>query len=236
MKQRVLIGWPDGGQVHGAFTKSLVALQHFELTQPSDTYEFLEPLRSTGLYVTENRNELIRQAQEAKADWLLELDGDESFTPSLLRMIMRTADAKTRPVIVGLYANIGYEENGGFNVVDCVYAEGPDGQYRTLVPPTNMQPFQVDAAGTGVFLTHMSVFEKIHPPWFWLEMIELPDGRQKFMNEDIAFCRVLRQSGFPIWCDPMAEVVHWKNLPLNASSMRGFLESVTELKKQKATA
>lgn len=234
MKDKVVVGWPDGGNVHGCFTKSLVALQHFELTNPAESYELLEPLRATGLYVTENRNQLVLQAEQAKADWLLQLDGDEHFSPDLLRTIMRTANERLRPVICGLYANIGYLDNGTFNVVDMIYAEGPDGRYRPAVPPKDLKPFQVDACGTGVFLAHMSVFKKIEPPWFWLYMHSTPDGQDRFMNEDISFCRILRESGYEIWCDPMAEVVHWKNLPLNASTMREFLARKTEVQSAKA--
>jgi hypothetical protein len=223
MKERVLVGWPDNGNVYGGFTKSMLSMQHFELTNPSERYEFLEPIRSSGLYVTENRNELIRQAQEMKADWLLQIDGDETFNPDMCRIIMRTADKDTRPVVVGIYSNIGFMDNAGFNVVDCIYAEGKDGQYRNLKPPENLQPFAVDAAGTGVFLVHMSVYEKIASPWFWLEMIQLPDGKVKFMNEDIAFCRIMREAGYKIYCDPMAEAVHWKTLPLVASTLGKFI-------------
>jgi hypothetical protein len=229
MKQKVLIGWPDGGSVHGMFTKSMLALQHYELSNPSDSYRLMDPIRAEGLYVTENRNELVRQALDAKADWLLQIDGDESFSPDLLRILMRTADEYKRPVVVGVYANIGsVVENGGFNIVDCIYAETDDGQYRGVVPPDNMQPFQVDAAGTGIFLTHMSVFKKISAPWFWLEMIQLPSKKVQFMNEDIAFCRILREHGFPIWCDPLAEAIHWKRLPLVASQMGKFIKKAQD--------
>jgi GT2 family glycosyltransferase len=232
MKEKVVIGWPDGGNVYGGFTKSLLSLLHFELNNPNDRYEVLEPIRSTGLYITENRNELIRQAKEYKADWLLQIDGDETFNPSLLKTLLRTADKETRPVVVGIYANIGYVENGGFNLIDCVYAEGPDGRYRNMAPPKNLVPFIVDAAGTGVFLTHTSIYDKILPPWFWLEQLQLPDGKIQFMNEDIAFCRILRENGYKIWCDPLAEATHWKMLPLNASPTGQFIRKIGKDKQE----
>lgn len=228
VKEKLVVGWPDGGNVHGGFTKAMLAMQHFELTNPNDRYEFLEPLRSTGLYITENRNELIRQALAVNADWLLQIDSDETFDPNIARIIMRTADKDNRPVIFGLYANIGYVDNYGFNVVDCIYAEGKDGQYRNLKPTKNLQPFAVDAAGTGVFLSHISVYKNITPPWFWLEQIKLEDGRIKFMNEDIAFCRIMRESGYTLWCDPLAEAAHWKQLPLIASTLGEFIENAVK--------
>jgi len=231
-KDKIVVGWPDGGHVHGAFTKSLLAMCFYEAKNPSEFYEFLEPIRATGLYITENRNELVRQALELEADWLLQLDGDETFNPDLLRMLMRTAHPVSRPIVVGPYANIGLVENGGFNIVESIYAEGPDGQYRPLATPENQQPFQVDAAGTGVFLTHTSIFKHIPAPWFWLEQIQLADGRVKFMNEDIAFCRILRENGYKIWCEPLAEATHWKTLPLVGSNMATFLRKGQKFKEE----
>lgn len=232
MKPKVVIGWGDNGNTRGEFTKSMLDLQLFELKSPAETYELLPALRTSGLYVTENRNQIVRQAMNAGADWLLQLDADESFPPELLRTIMRTADAENRPIVTGIYANIGkMEGDGSFNILNCIYAELPDGQYRALVPPENMQPFQIDAAGTGVLLTHLSVFSRIPAPWFWLYQIEI-NGHAQFMNEDIGFFRLARDHGFQIWCDPLADVTHWKTIPLLPSTFGSFLRKAEEKKNQ----
>jgi hypothetical protein len=228
---RVLLGWSDAGSVHGLFAQSLLGLQRFELTQPVPDYTLDDITRISSIYIQDNRNDLVDLLLARGDDWLLQLDTDESFPPTLLRQLMRTADPVTRPIVVGLYANVSTDAaNGSMCIVDHIFGEREDGQYTPVVPPENLQPFQVDAAGTGVFLTHRSVFERIAPPWFWLEKIQLPNGKIQTMNEDIAFCRLAREAGFPIWCDPLAEVVHWKTLPLVASSMRGFLARVDAVK------
>lgn len=229
-KQRVLVGWPDGGSVHGAFTKALLDLQRFELTQPSDDYEVIDCDRTSSIYITENRNNLVKLARAMKADWLLQLDGDETFEPYLLRQLFRTANGATRPVVVGLYSNIAnFHEvgKGSFDVVDCIYGEVKNGAYRNVRPPENMLPFKVDAAGTGIMLCHMSVFSVVGYPWFWNELIHVHGANEpQFMNEDIAFCRSLREAGIEIWCDPLAEAIHWKNIPLSPSTLRDFMNKV----------
>lgn len=230
-KQKVVIGWADNGTVHGIFTESLLALQKFEQNTPSDEYVLIDIIRESGLYTEHNRNQVVKFARTLNADWLLQLDGDESFPPDLLRKIMRTAHPETRPIIAGIYANVGNfgrDGEGSFNIVDCLYSEGPDGRYR-IVTPTTVAPFEVDAAGTGVMLTHMNVFRKMEYPWFWLEHM-LVNSQPELMNEDIAFCRKARNLGYHIWCDPLAEATHWKTVPLVSSNFRKFLIRSAEIK------
>ena len=230
-KPTVMIGFPDGGSTSAMFTESLAKLVWYELSEPSAHYTLIGPPKhASSIYIQENRNDLVRKAQQAKADWLLQIDADESFEPTLLRQLMQTAlqDPETiRPVVVGLYsnvANIGDIGDGSFDVVDCVYAETSNGAYRNVRPPENLQPFTVDAAGTGIFLTHMSVYETIGYPWYWCDLIQVTGKpAPQFMNEDLAFCRVLREHGYTIWCDPLAEVTHWKTIPLMPSTLRHFM-------------
>lgn len=231
--ERVYIGFPHGGKVDGAFAKSLLDLQRFEDKHPNNDYELVDISYSASLYIEENRNNLVRMAQHMKADWLLQLDGDETFDPMLLRMIMRTANKETRPIIFGLYANVGdldSDGNGSVTLLDMIYDEAPDGTYIGIVPPDNMQPFRVAAAGAGVMLTHMSVFDKIEYPWFTVAYIS-PEGQDRqFMNEDICFCRVAREAGFNLWCDPLVQVTHWKTVPIMPSLLRNILGKAKEFK------
>lgn len=230
-KQKVVIGIPSGGEVNARFTESILNLQRYELTNPSDNYDLIWILFASGLYIQENRNKLVKDAKAAGADWLFQIDTDHSFDPTLLRTIMRTANKDTRPIIAGLYTNIGSTNGQSFSVLDCIYAEAKDGKYSIMRPTDTGQPFQVDAAGTGLFLTHLSVFDKIEYPWFWLSIFENPDGTHQMMNEDLSFCRLVRSQGYEIWCDPIAEASHWKNVPLLPSTMRHFLEKAGEAKK-----
>lgn len=200
---------------------------------PNERYDLIDVVDTESIYVAENRNELVRMAQTLKADWLLQIDPDETFPETILRVMMRSADSKGRPVIVGVYANIGsVHPEGAVEIVDCLYQEVEDGTYLNVIPPSETEPFRVDAAGTGIFLTHLSVFEKIPYPWFVQPYITPTGGRKQFMNEDIAFCRTLREAGYEIWCDPLVGVVHWKALPVYPSMLRKTLERAETFRRE----
>ena len=204
IKSKVVIGIGDNGTVDSRFCHSLLEIQRFELENPSSEYELIKIFHVSGLYTENNRNEVVKEAQQLGADWLLQLDADESFTPDLLRILMRTAHPDTRPIVVGVYANVGNfgrSGEGSFNVHDCLYAETADGQYQIVESPNSTAPFEVDASGTGVMLTHMSVYDTMEYPWFWLEHL-LVNEKPQLMNEDIVFCRKARDLGYHIWCDP----------------------------------
>jgi GT2 family glycosyltransferase len=223
---KVFIGYSSGGSVSARFTKCLLDLQAFEIKSPGDRYELISIDHAQGLYIQENRNKVVEMARASGADWLLQLDTDISFSPELLRIMMRYASPSRFPIVTGLYANLGEaDSDGAFNVVNCIYGEAPNGQYVTLNPPDNMQPFEVDACGTGVFLTHLSVYDKIPFPWYWLALFKNPDGSMQTMNEDIAFCRMAKAAGCWILCDPLAEVVHWKTLPMRSSQFKQMYDN-----------
>jgi hypothetical protein len=230
MKPKVIIGTLDGGTMPSQFMDYLWKLCKYEREEPSELYEFLEPIHVVGLYVQENRNELIRLAKKQGADWLLQLDCDLTFRPDLLRSLFRTADPATRPILCGIYSNVGnVTHDGTFTVVDMIYAEAENGMYIPCAAPWNMQPVQVDAAGAGILLTYLPIFDKIPEPWFFIATYVNPETKEeRLMNEDISFCRNVRMNGFPIWCDPAVEATHWKTLPLTSSQMRDFLNKVKQ--------
>ena len=234
----MLIGVPTGGTPLAVFMRALLDLQRFELLDPDPRYEVLPVDFAQSIYVTSNRNRLVRLARAAGAEWLLQLDDDESFEPHALRQLMDTALGLPADIVFGLYANTqpapeGIE--GGFIFADMIYRELANGAYENIVPPVNSRPFRVDAAGSGVLLTRVSVFDRLAAPYFDTPTIQVlgeeEDGPRE-MNEDIYFCRCAREAGFALWCDPRVEAKHYKRLPLLASPMRRFLTRAHEVEKE----
>lgn len=224
----VLVAFPVGGSVHPAFAKALLELQRFELLDPSSTYALLPIEYSASLYVEENRNIIVDLARERGAEWVLMLDTDESFQPNLLRQLMLTAHPDDRPIVFGMYSNVmraPAQAEGAYYHVDMIYREVASGEYQTFEAPSDSLPFFVDAAGTGVMLAHISVFDRVGYPYFSLDYI-VPTGKTKpqVMNEDISFCRKAREAGYKLVCDPLAEVIHYKTLALLPSAFRRFME------------
>jgi hypothetical protein len=237
MKPKVAIVWPDGGSVHGEFARDLAHLVKYEMSDPGD-YEIIGPEPVHGPYLPHNRNELIKWAKRENADWLFHLECDHGFEPTMLRQLMQTANKEEKPIVVGLYS-IGIQTNNGTSVevCDCIFADEPSGGYRPMTTPSDFRPFQVDAAGVGVLLCHMSVFDVIPYPWFWLEHTQLltNDGEEakiNIMGDDFAFYRKARELGYAVWCDPRPDIKHWKVMPLTPSSLRRFLERAQEVQRE----
>lgn len=232
MKQKILVGWIDGGSVRGEFAHSLLDLYKCELQSPSDDYEIIDVVRATGSHIEENRNHLVLTAQSVQADWLLQIDSDMTFGSDILKIMMKIAD-DTKKIITGVYANVSAFHGDHYDVIaDSVYGESPDGTYFSASSNGSIEPFIVDACGAGILLTHMSVFEAFEYPWF--ELVRFSNTttvlEPQLMTEDIVFCRKARECGFQIWCHPLVETVHWKTLPLVSSNIKKFMEQSYKIK------
>lgn len=228
-----VVGWCDSGGTHGAFALSMLGLQQYELEEPDSDYRLLGVLRTSGAYVQVNKNLLVSRFLASEADWLLQIDCDESFSPSLLRDLMRCADADEHLVVSGLIANVhAYPDDvaeGGVIVANNVYRETEEGLYE----PSRVDgfaPSAVDAVGGGALLVHRRVFEALDEPWWWLEWFKADEKDGHFMGEDLAFCRRVREAGFTILLNPLAEIVHWKTLPMTPISENSFHVSAAAAK------
>jgi GT2 family glycosyltransferase len=230
---KVLVGFPVGDSALPAFVKSLCDLQRYELLNPSPDYELLPIEYSAGLYVEENRNKLVDLAKDQGADWLFQIDTDEKFQPNLLRQLMSSADVKERPIVFGLYSNVvraPQAVEGGYYCIDMIFREVENGEYMNINPPSDFSPFYVDAAGSGILLTHMSVFDKIEYPYFTVDYIRLTGKtRLQFMNEDISFCRKARLAGFKLLVDPLSDVQHHKTIALLPGPFKHFMDRARQV-------
>jgi GT2 family glycosyltransferase len=234
-----MIGFPVGGSCHPAFTKSLLDLQKFELTNPDENYELVKIDFVSGLYIQNNRNELIDDALNFEYDWLLQIDTDEQFKPELLRQLMGFAKKDTTPIVFGLYSSALHadgEAEDAFYCIDMIYRETRNGEYTPIAPPSDVRPFEVDAAGGGIMLIHTSVFKKMEYPWF-IATYCVPIGKNRLqpMSEDIAFCRSARENGYHLWVVPLAEAVHYKTLGIKTSLFAHFMERAEAFQKEQHT-
>jgi hypothetical protein len=201
MKEKVIIGIPSGGSITAPLFQSITKLMQWENKNPNERYELIDVINRNSLYIQENRNNLVKDAKQLGADWLLQLDSDNGFEPTFLRTIMRNADKDIRPIIFGLYSNLGnIGKDGSFEVLDCVYREVACGGYQPISVKDDGQMLEVDGAGTGLFLSHLSIYDKIPYPWFWVMLFQENGKTPQMMNEDLAFCRTARNHGYHLWC------------------------------------
>jgi len=237
-RERVVIGSPRGGSVTGAFSTSLVMLQHdqWRVRKPEDI-QLAAVLEGAGLYIEDNRHWLAwRFLNEQTAPWLLMIDSDISFKPDLLDQLLDAAHSSGAKVLSG---NVPLDV---FSTV-AFYSTPQPGVFAPLsmLPPEKV--FEADAAGTAIMLIHRDVLQAIRERegecWFYRHKVEVEERGdypyRHFVNlgEDIAFCLRARDAGFSTWVvQGLTGVVH-HNL---AATRRQLAEAEAEVARLRGQA
>lgn len=136
------------------------------------------------------RRDLVKDAIEAKADWLFFLDDDMRFPPdALLRLLKHRRDIVgcnyvTRSIPPRPTAKLISEDAMQFSPVP------------TLETDTGVA--EVDALGFGCILINVRVFKAMPQPWFsmpWVPQLGYHVG------EDVFFCVGAARNGFTVCVD-----------------------------------
>lgn len=140
------------------------------------------------------RNSCAKRALEAGSEWIIFLDDDHAFPPSLLTQLL----AHDVPVVGALYLQrckpflpIAYTAKtaGGFYVPLRLNEYAPD------------ELIEVHAVGTGGMLIRSEVLREVPYPWF---------EQQGGASEDLMFCEKVNDAGLgPIYCDLGARMGHF---------------------------
>ncbi len=238
-RERVVIGSPRGGSVTGAFSTSLLLLQHdqWRARKPEDV-QLAAVIEGSGLYIEDNRHWLAwRFLNEHDAPWLLMIDSDISFKPDLLDQLL--AAAHSRDGVKVLSGNVPLDV---FSNVAYLGMPQP-GVFAPLkmLPPEKV--FEADAAATAIMLIHRDVLQSIRERegecWFYRHKVEVEERNgypyRTFLNlgEDISFCLRARDAGFSTWVvQGLTGVVH-HNL---AATRRCLAEAEAELARLRGQA
>ena len=175
-KKRVCVAFPSGDLVNVRFVKSLLDLFHYS----SGSIDIFWS-NFVGSRITENRNNLVRMAQEGSADYILFIDSDMTFPPdSLVRLLSHDMD------IVCATASKRNEECRDMIGIPTDSADGITS--KVLV--------EMESIGLPFMLIKMSVFDKIKKPYF-----AEPENGEDLIPEDAYFCNKVRGERFRIFCD-----------------------------------
>lgn len=208
----VCLGWIHGGQVHAGFMDSVLGACWADpaTSRLIGRYETF----SAGAHLAAARNQVAAQfLARGRETWLWMLDTDIVFSPELLTRLAATADAKTRPLVSGLYLTT---TAGGLPLVPMLYDRTPGGQPE-FSPCRGWRPgavIRVGGCGAGCLLVHRRVLEAVSrdeggPAWF-TEITA--DGRR--FGEDLSFCLRAARAGFPVHADTGARAGHVKPVVL----------------------
>jgi hypothetical protein len=225
----VALGYPYGGSVTGPFFESVLALQLHELAKPRPLLTHRLP--QSGLYIDHNRNRICEKFMDTGADWLLQIDSDISFPPTLVETLLEVA-------------------GGGKKILAASVPLGPplpSSAWRMTdqpgiwagVPSEEITPegIEVDGLATAVLIVHRDVLEAIAEQvgqcWFlktstprmdpeaprsaaaWIGDGPIRDRRYVAVGEDLAFCLRAKDAGFASWCAKLPGLKHHKTLPMS---------------------
>lgn len=225
-QDRVVIGYCHPTDVAAGFHESMAALIEYNMIKGTGRLSGRIP-RYSSANVSNARNWIVREfLEKATADWLLMIDADMTFEPTLLDDLLTNASMTRAPVVGGLC--FGVEDGTLFPTLYGV-AEGWAGEVgiHTIrfdeYPPNTMM--QVAGTGAACLLIHRTVLEKVRDaqrangntayPWFQETVFSgAPCG------EDVTFCHRVNSLGIPVYVDTGVTLGHQKAYTLTEGMYR----------------
>jgi hypothetical protein len=215
--ETITVGWCDNGMVEGRFMSGI-------------TNTILES-KKYGINIENtirvNGNQIARQRQslwdfwsnEVKSEWLLWVDSDIILTVPILKLLWDTANKDTKPVVSGLYFVSNQNEQSLMEPVPAIYNETGD-PFRTqvILPYPENQVIPVDIAGFGLMLMHRSIIEPVNAAAGDTSVFgENQQAKDKFISEDVSFCRNLKKAGIQLYAHTGAHVQHMKTFSFDVN-------------------
>lgn len=147
------------------------------------------------------RNEIAANVLDHSAsEWLVFIDSDMGFSPTVVEELIAAADPVERPIIGGLC--FGHKSDGRgdhhanrYRIVPTIFTMAETDDEVGFIPmldyPRN-ELVKADATGAALLLIHRSVLQEIRDAYGdrWFSPMEVPkgkSGRTEF-SEDISFC------------------------------------------------
>jgi hypothetical protein len=189
---KIFIGIPHSGTIR---TETMLSI--FAVFSGTPEHELrIAAMRST--YIDYGRALIVKAAVEWGADRLLFVDSDMEFDGDVLNRLL-THDAEV--VGVNYFTR---DQQASVSTVKLIGTEGPTGE--TGLGPMPQGPFECFAVGTGLMLIDVNVFAKIPQPYF--RNTYDPESGTIIYGDDTWFCKLVRDAGLAVLCDPTIPVGH----------------------------
>lgn len=207
---RTLIAIPSMDQVPAQFAASLAMLERVT----DDTVVGFQ----IGSLIYEARNQLARQAIKIGADYVLWLDSDMIFQPSVLKRLYEDYKAGKGDIVSGLY----FRRVSPFTPVVFNTLEIVDNKPQWTAPENIPEDvFEAGGVGFGCVFMDTGVLADVMSKFEGNAFTPL-NG----VGEDLSFCWRARQCGYKIIVDPAIELGHIAHITVN----RTFYESTKQYK------
>jgi len=187
---KVALCIPARDTVHTVFARSLANITSY-LTKHKIDYSLHFVL---GTVIANSRTQLVNEALEENADYILWLDSDMHIPSTILKKLL----------------------THNKDIVACTYSTRYK-PYDTVAfldfnnPPARLDAknglHEVLAVGMGCMLVKTSVYKNLPKPWFNHAYNEELDD---FSGEDIWFCKLAKEHGYKTYidCDTSQLVAH----------------------------
>lgn len=206
------VAWCDNGMVDGLFAQNLFST-------------IVTCGIKVDLVTRVFGNQIGRQRQtvfdfwdkNTKSDWLLWVDSDVVINAEAFKKLWETADKLHKPVVSGVYFISKESETALLNPMAAIYMDTESEFVIECVHPLpENKVIKIDYSGFGFILMHRSIIEplkKISENYsIFAEKEYLGD---KYLSEDISFCRNLKKANIPLHAHTGALVQHIKRFSLD---------------------
>jgi len=183
-KEKLAVCVPCRDQVQSIFSYNLIKLVQYCNTIKLPVNVFMQ----TGSLISKQRQDLAEAAIKSGATYILWLDSDMSFPPSIAETLM----SHNTDIVACNYSTRSVPRKG--------VAYSKIGDWHSWIKPNNTVPRlqNVDGVGMGCMLTKVDLFSKLEKPWF--EVSWSPEY-SCFIGEDFYFCRSAQKLGYRIIID-----------------------------------
>lgn len=185
---RISLGIPTRGEVN---IETTMALMYMLKETP---HEFHLNFHK-GTYLNELRNDILKDARDNNADYLMFIDSDLTFPPDGINRLL----ASYKDVIGGIY---NMKQLPPVSTLKMIDKDGKIiGGKAEDIPKDKI--FKAYAIPTGFMLIRLEAIKDIKNPFDFSR-----DEKGEFIGEDVGFCEKVREAGLDIWCDPTIPIGH----------------------------
>lgn len=189
---KTLIAVPCMDQVAAPFAQNLAAMQ-----KNGEVYiSFL-----IGSLIYESRNNLAKQAMQAKADYIMWFDSDMTFAPDTMTRLQQHME-NGLDIVTGIY----FRRRPPFTPTlfkELRRTDDPNvAEHANFDDYPSDSLFEIAGCGFGCVMTRVSVLEDVmlnYQDWF---------GPVCGLGEDLSFCLRARELGYKIYCDSSIKCGH----------------------------
>lgn len=186
--KKISIGIPTYSQIHIETVACLIySLQETKAEVQLNFHK--------GTYLHQLRNNMLKEARENNADYLMFVDSDMTFPPDGIKKLL----SYDKDIIGGMY---NMKTLPLVNTIKIADDEGNFISSDGAEIPTN-HIFKCFSVPTGFMLIKLEAIKSLDKPFDFGT-----NEKGELIGEDVYFCMQAHKIGLDVWCDPTIKIGH----------------------------